>query len=370
MPIKQIGSAEAKYLAATDVLIGDMSNINYEFLLYDRPVILLANDWVRKHFPDVGIKTDLRGLRGAISRSMKYPGEYQRERQFWLNKTIDAPYSKTASKRYIDIMLGKSGFQSPSFVLLHGNNAVRQTNLVPLANELERLKIDYVITGSAEGLPVSDQGATIFVGAHFRDLDVNENGFKVHIDHDLKGKATANLSFAIKDYKRNNYFPHIDLHITPGEVGDRRTRLVLGPLSDRTVIGGYPKADDFLRLNTQENKAEVYDGLGFGLDKPLVTYAPAGERSHMKPGGSLSGDVISYLGMVSQGADFHILVKRKYEIEGQGDRAKKMFKYFVNAIKLMLLEDSGPIWDDLVKDFERQVPDMGNQSSIGRPHGE
>ena len=32
---KVVSSPHPKYLAATDILIGDMSNINYEFLLLD-----------------------------------------------------------------------------------------------------------------------------------------------------------------------------------------------------------------------------------------------------------------------------------------------------------------------------------------------
>ena len=50
----RIGSPDPKYLAATDVLIGDMSNINYEFLLLDRPIILIANNWLKDTFPDIG----------------------------------------------------------------------------------------------------------------------------------------------------------------------------------------------------------------------------------------------------------------------------------------------------------------------------
>lgn len=73
MAFREIGSAEAKYLAASDILIGDMSNTNYEFLLYDRPVILLANTWVWRYFPDIGLKTALGGLRSAIERSLQLP---------------------------------------------------------------------------------------------------------------------------------------------------------------------------------------------------------------------------------------------------------------------------------------------------------
>ena len=130
MPFRQIGSAEAKYLAATDVLIGDMSNTNYEFLLYDRPIILLANEWLRKNFPDIGIKTDLAGLLDAIERSVKNPDEFKAQRKCWLEKTIYQPDGLT-SKRYIDIILSKCQIENPRFVFIHGNNSVRKTNLEP-----------------------------------------------------------------------------------------------------------------------------------------------------------------------------------------------------------------------------------------------
>ena len=32
MPIKQIGSLDPRYLAAADILIGDMSDINYLYI--------------------------------------------------------------------------------------------------------------------------------------------------------------------------------------------------------------------------------------------------------------------------------------------------------------------------------------------------
>lgn len=86
MSYKIIGSAEPKYLAVTDILIGDMSNVNYEFLFYDRPIILLANDWLRENFPDIGIKTDLYGLEEAIERSLKNPDEFKEPRKFWKRK--------------------------------------------------------------------------------------------------------------------------------------------------------------------------------------------------------------------------------------------------------------------------------------------
>lgn len=259
MSYKLIGSSEPKYLAATDILIGDMSNTNYEFLLYDRPVILLANDWLRKNFPDIGIKTDLNGLPAGIERSLRDPDEFKEQRRNWLKKTIFKPDSP-ASKRYINIIIEKSGIVNPSMVFIHGNDPVRKTNLIPLVEEAKKRGIVNSFVAKVD--QEAEKDGTIYVAAHFIDLNI-EKGYKVHIDHDLKGVATANLKYAIWDYKRNSFFSHINLHITPGEAGDRRTKLVLGPFSNRTCIGGYPKGDHLLQLNTDENKKMLYKELGF-----------------------------------------------------------------------------------------------------------
>ena len=48
MPVRFVTSSDPKYIAAADILIGDMSDINYEYLLFNRPIILLANKWLKK----------------------------------------------------------------------------------------------------------------------------------------------------------------------------------------------------------------------------------------------------------------------------------------------------------------------------------
>lgn len=309
MAIKQIGSARPEYLAATDILIGDMSNTNYEFLLFDRPVILLANQWLRENFPDIGIKTDLAGLENAIQRSIDNPGEYREQRKYWLDKTIYQP-DGMSSKRYIDVMLEKSKIDNPNFVFIHGTDSVRKTNLPPLVKEAQRRGLNTIYVATVKKNSGTDD--TIYVAAHFVDLVNISCGYKVHIDHDLKGKSTANFEEAVKDYAKHDYFPFIDLHITAGDAGDEKTKAVLGPLSDRTVIAGYPKADDLIRLNTEENKKSVYKELGFDISKPLITYAPAAKESYMKPGGSLSKETIDELKGIALRNDYNILIKLKY----------------------------------------------------------
>ena len=155
------------------------------------------------------------------------------------------------------------------------------------------------------------QSDAIYVAAHVADLNIS-GGYKVHFDHGLKGRGTANVEASRKSYEENGYFPLIDLHITAGEVGQERTEILLGHYSDRATIGGYPKGDDLIRLNTEENKKAVYKDLGFDPGKPLITYAPAGKESYLKPGGSLSKEAIDKLREIALCHDYNILIKLKY----------------------------------------------------------
>jgi len=310
--IRIIGSAHPKYLAATDVLIGDMSNINYEFLLFNRPVVLLANEWVKRNFPDIGIKTTLENLKSGIMRSLQNKAEYESNRKLWRNRTMSMGTDK-ASSRIIDAIMEGSNISRPEMFFVHGGNPVRKTNLSPLMDEAARRGIAFSVIKRRKEMAFKDEKNVVIIAAHYCDLWHSCPGFKVHIDHDLKGIGTANLKYAVWEYKKNGYFPHIDMHIVAGEAGEKRTKLVLGPLADRTCVVGYPKADDLLRFDTAENKKEIYKELGLKDELPLVTYAPAGARSTMKPGGSLSKEVLGQLNAISGDAGFHILVKKKYK---------------------------------------------------------
>lgn len=307
MPYRQIANPDPKFLAATDILIGDMSDTNNEFLLYDRPIILLANDWLRKNFPDIGIKTDIDGLEESINRSNSIPNEYKKNRGYWLKKTVNKP-DGTSSKRCIDTMVKKSEMDNPSFVIIHGSDVVRKSNLSPLVRETEKQGfktsfVSFVMSGLIKE-------NTIFVAAHIEDLNIPK-GYKVHFDHGLKGQGTANVEVAKKQYSSKNYFPFIDLHITAGEMGQKRTEMLLGPLHDRAVMVGYPKSDDLIKKDTIKNKNEVYKMLKFDIKKPLITYAPAGEEKFIKPGGSLSKEVLKELKRLSSEYQYNILVKLK-----------------------------------------------------------
>lgn len=310
MSYKVIASPDPKYLAATDILIGDMSDTNYEFILFDRPIILLANKWLKENFPDIGIKTDLEGLEKAIERSLKQPEEFQEQRRYWLEKTMYKPDGNSA-KRALDTILRYSGIENPIMVFIHGGDEVRKFNLKPLVKEAQRRNFKTKFVDSIKEETKNDQNI-IFVSAHFEGLKNVKTGYKVHLDHGLKGKGTANVEFSGNDYKRHDYFPMIDLHVTAGEVGQERTQMLLGPLKDRAVIAGYPKADDLIRLNTPDNRRAVCQELGFDENKPIVTYAPSGEESYMKPGGSLSREVIDKLKEIASKNDYNILVKLKY----------------------------------------------------------
>jgi CDP-glycerol glycerophosphotransferase (TagB/SpsB family) len=346
-----LGSAEPKYLAATDILIGDMSNINYEFLLFNRPVILLANDWIKKYFPDFGIKASIDDMEEAILRSIKNPNEFEKERKFWLDIAISNP-ENGASKKYIDIALEKSKFKNPRFVLLDGNNAVRKTNLDPLFNELKRRKLDVIMTAKLKDIKKRYE-ETIFIGAHFDDLKKINYGYRIHIDHDLKAPSTANLAQAVKDYKNNKYFDNIQLHITTGTGGKQRTQFVLGKNKDRVVVGGYAKADDLISSNHPGIKAEICKELGFDVNKPLVTYAPAGPKKYMKPGGSYSETVLRKLKAMSEShPDFNLLVKIKYKKGAPiSELINKQMKKAYSTYRTIRYSDGGKEWEIIINNI-------------------
>ncbi len=309
MVIKKIESPDPKYLAATDILIGDMSDINYEFLLFDKPIILLANDWLIKNFPDIGIKTDIEGLGDAIKRSISNPGEFTAERKYWLEKSIHKQ-GNDSSGRVISTVLKLSKIEKPYIVLLHGNNEVLKTHLDPLYLNLKKRKIDYEYTDRFKGDIKTNRNNYIFISAHNGLLKDITFGYKVHIDHGVKGIGTTDLKNLTIQYKKMNYFPNIDLHVTEGLVSLQKTKKILGPNSNRAILVGYPKSDILLELNNSQTKVSVCKELGFDSNKILITYAPTGKYSYpFKQGASLSSEVLHKLKEISNKSNYNILIK-------------------------------------------------------------
>ena len=313
MAFIKIGSPDPRFLAATDILIGDMSDINYEFLLFNRPVILLANDWLIRNFPDIGIKTDINGLEDAIRQSISNPKEFSEKRKYWLRRTIHRP-GENSSSRVIDAILEHSLLKKPFIVILHGNSEVLKTHLEPLYMILKKRKIDCeYIDRYAENI-LNGKVNYIFISAHNKLLNNIPFGYKVHIDHGVKGTGTTDLKELIIQYRKMNYCPNIDLHVTEGLVSFKKTKRILGPYSDRAILVGYPKSDVLLKLNGIKNKISVCKEFGFDSNKLLVTYAPAGKYSYpFKQGASLSNEVIKRLIDISFNNDnINILIKLKH----------------------------------------------------------
>jgi len=326
MSFAQIGNPDPKYLAATDILIGDMSDINFEFLVYDRPVILLANEWLIKNFPDIGIKTDLNSLKNAIERSIKKPKEFSKRRKYWLKKTMLNP-DGNSSVRVLDVILRYSKIKYPFIVLLHGNNEVLKTHLNDLHTViLERgINVEYIDYFNFEKYSGMDN--VICISPFIMLMKGLNNYFTVHIDHGVKGPGTTDLKSLINQFKEREYFPFVKLHITEGEASQKKTKLILGPYKDRAVMVGYPKSDSLIKLNTRENKVSVCNEFGFNPDKLLITYAPAGKYSYpWKQGASLSIEVLKRLKKISREIDVNILVKLKSE-------KKPLYKRIYQKIK-------------------------------------
>jgi len=311
MAFKIIGSPNPKYLAATDILIGDMSDINYEFLLFDRPIILLANEWLRNNFPDIGIKTDLKSLDSTISRSIDKPEEYSSQRKYWLSKTMHKP-DGNSSNRVIDVIKKRSNLNNPFFLLIHGDSGVLKTHLDPLYDAIKNkgYRVNYVSYFDNDLYKYVDN--LVCVSANNKFIKNIPFGYKVHIDHGVKGKGTTDIKGLIKQYKVMDYFSSVDLHITEGEISYEKTKEILGPNKNRAVMCGYPKADTLLKLNTKKNKVLVCKELGFSPDKLIITYAPAGKYSYpFKQGASLSNKVLKKLRRIAIKSDNNFLIKLK-----------------------------------------------------------
>lgn len=310
MALKITASPQMDYLAATDVLIGDMSSANYMFILMDKPVVLLANSWLRDNFPDIGIKTDLQGLSDALERSIGHPGEFGENRKYWAVRTIHNP-DGTSCRRILDTVLERAGMSTPRVFIIHGNDPVRRAYLDPLyAEAVQRnIEVAYVADFHREGKKADN---LVCISAHNADLPL-AGAFNAHVEHGSKGHGTSSMSYMIWQYRyEHDYYPHVDLHITEGEVGHETTKTLLGPNSDRAVMAGSTVADEVIRLNAPETKRRVCQELGLPTDRPLVTYLSAGDRGYKKPGGSLSSEVLDRLRGISAETGYNVLVKLKY----------------------------------------------------------
>lgn len=309
MPIRKIGSPDPKYLAATDILISDMSNINYDFLLFNRPIILIANEWLRKNFPDLGIKTDLNGLEDAIDRSIKNPGEFEEQRKYWHKKTMHQP-DGNSSNRVVVAVLKHSKIDGPFILLIHGNNEVSKVHLSPLYRVCKErnIRCDYI--GFFSEKRYGKINNLICISTHNQILGNIRNSYNVHIDHSVKGAGVTDFEKQLKKVKEMNYYPITHLHITEGEVSYDKTKKLLGPNSERVIMLGYPKSDTLLELNTLDNKKSVFKELGFNNDNLLITYAPTGKYSYpFKQGASLSLEVLYRLKKISANYNYNVLIK-------------------------------------------------------------
>jgi CDP-glycerol glycerophosphotransferase (TagB/SpsB family) len=309
MSYRIVYDSDPKYLAACDILIGDMSDINYEFLVFNRPIILLANEWVNKEFPDIGIKSDLSDLEESIQRSIKAPLEYEENRELWLNKTHFKPDGKS-SERVLDKILEFSKIKNPRIIFIHGNNEVLRNTVKPIFNEAISKGLYCEFT--AHFSKMKHKQNNIYVSSHNELLDFS-SGIKVHVDHGNKGPGVSPLDYKIEQWKNNNYWCNTDLFITEGEISQDKTKKCLASFSEKAVMVGFPRSDDYLRLNTLENKMSVCRELSLDHKLPLVVYAPAGKYSFpYKQGASLSRKVIKEIKKTSKSQDFNILVKLKY----------------------------------------------------------
>ena len=288
--IKTTGKAEPNILCITDYLIGDMSDINYEFLLLNKPLILLSNKWLSQNFPSLGCRINDIGQLADTLGVINDHDAYTKQRKKYLNEAF-AVTDATNADVALEKILAVSQIDQPILALHHLNNILYKSNLMPLKTAAKKLGLDVV-----ENKALRDT-SVINVGAHFGSLldpKISKN-YCVHLDHGLKGLGTANVEISKRDYFKYNYFPSVNLHLTAGKMGQIRTEMLLGPMKDRAMIGAYPKATEIINGANPINREIIFTAFGLDSSLPVITYAPAGEESHEKPGGSLTKTVLKDL---------------------------------------------------------------------------
>ena len=304
---KVIGRSEPNILCATDYLIGDMSDINYEFLLLNKPIILLSNEWLDENFPCLGMRiSDASQIADALN-TVENNDAFAESRKYFLRKAFAVTDASNADVA-LHTILSEAKVENPILALHHKNNIIFKSNLMPLRRSAEEIGVKVVQNQRLRSPNV------INVAAHFNCLldPIIAKNFCVHLDHGLKGEGTANVNISANDYIKNEFFPSVDLHLTAGEMGQTRTEMLLGPLKSRAKIGGYPKATSIIEDARDDKRRTILKFYGLNPSLPVVTYAPAGEESFEKPGGSLSKNVIRELKHLSKNAKCNVVVKLKY----------------------------------------------------------
>lgn len=321
---KTIGRIEPNILCATDFLIGDMSDINYEYLLLNKPLILLSNSWLKENFPDIGHRIESVKELSETLELIGHKDSFLSARTKVLKEAFSVA-NVTSSDVALSAILEASQMDNPRLVLHHINNQIYKSNLMPLVKSARKFKIDV-----SENVINSDNNV-INIGAHFRVLldEKIASNFCVHLDHGLKGDGTANVEISQRDYKKNNFFPSVDLHLTAGPMGQRRTQMLLGPMQDRALIGAYPKATSIIEGANSDSRKDILSFYGLDPELPVITYAPAGENSFEKPGGSLSRGVLRELKLFEKKNNFNVVIKLKYPFYYQ----RKMLSHIKQKFK-------------------------------------
>ena len=324
---KTIGKAEPNILCITDYLIGDMSDINYEFLLLNKPLLLLSNKWLKQNFPSLGCRIGDIGQLADVLGAINDHDEYTKQRKKYLDEAFAVTDASNADVA-LETILAASKIDKPILALHHRNNIIYKSNLVPLIAAAEKLGLDVV-----ENIALRDP-SVINVGAHFGcllDPQISKN-YCVHLDHGLKGVGTANVEISKRDYLKHNFFPSVDLHLTAGRMGQVRTEMLLGPMKARAMIGAYPKATEIINGANPSNREIMFKAFGLDPSLPVITYAPAGEESPEKPGGSLTKSVLKDLKNFEKTHNLNVVIKLKYPFYFQRKTLSSIKQRFKNVV--------------------------------------
>ena len=115
-------------------------------------------------------------------------------------------------------------------------------------------------------------------------------------------------------------------------MGQIRTEMLLGPMKGRAMIGAYPKATEIINGANPSNREVMFTAFGLDPSLPVITYAPAGEGSLEKPGGSLTKSVLKDLKKFEKTHNFNVVIKLKYPFYFQRKTLSTIKQWFKNVV--------------------------------------
>jgi hypothetical protein len=297
------------WLAKADIFVGDMSDLTYEALILDIPILQFENKWIKDNFPVVGerFKTGselyqklsaMMSQEIPIGTSLKYSNI--------IDNVIDCP--SNSEGRILTELSSTFSLPNVNFEFHHLNNHIYKEILFPILDQIKKYYPKYTVIDTTRSTKLINKPnfRNVSLICHVETSHILKNDdYIIHIGHGLKGDGTAFLGKSIELYRSNNHFIKIDKFYVAGKMGKDRLTNVLGVGCDRISIVGYAKITKLIQSRRKLQKRKRVS------DKITILYGPAGIREPDKPGGSVTISLLYNLIKVGLKPNVCVVIKVK-----------------------------------------------------------